>query len=164
MSEFQALPRQAFYVESVNTVLSTFCVTIPLYTLIFWVVLPILLKQEEHSWLTALIGGGLLSAASVAYGVYVGLLRHRRTKWRLDKHSFCFHIGLWYRHEYYIARERVQYVDVRQGPLERRFGTSQLVIYTAGTMNVVILKGLLYEDAQAVRRELINDDQTVNTP
>lgn len=162
MSEFQALPRESLH-EQWATIGLTTLVLLPLYVGAAYA-LRLVLFESENLFFPALLWGSLLTAVSLAYSSYFTILRHRRTKWKLDKHSFCFHIGLWYRHEYYIARERVQYVDVRQGPLERRFGTSQLVIYTAGTMNVVILKGLLYEDAQAVRRELINDDQTVNTP
>lgn len=154
--DFQPLPREALQEQMANLALMILLLVLPLYVGLIFVLFS-MFSQSETFFLKALFWGAILALASAAYGRYFCVLRHRRCQWRLDNHSLCFHIGLWQRHEYYIARSRVQYVDVRQGPLERRFGVSQLFIHTASSMNVVVLRGLLYEDAQAVRHELIGE-------
>lgn len=50
---------------------------------------------------------------------------------------------------------RVQHIDVGQGPIERLFGLSSLVLHTAGTHNsTVVLPGLRRETAEQMRDEI----------
>ena len=50
---------------------------------------------------------------------------------------------------------RVQHIDVTRGPLDKAFGTSTLVVHTAGTHNsIVVLPGLAPEKAEAIRDEI----------
>jgi membrane protein YdbS with pleckstrin-like domain len=50
----------------------------------------------------------------------------------------------------------VQHIDVTQGPIDRRFGLSTLVIYTAGTDHAkVALDGLEHGRALAMREHLL---------
>src|SRR5690606_13685817 len=50
---------------------------------------------------------------------------------------------------------RVLHIDVTRGPLEKAFGTSTLVLHTAGTHNsIVVLPGLAPEKATAIRDEI----------
>jgi uncharacterized protein len=47
---------------------------------------------------------------------------------------------------------RVQHIDVTQGPIERMFGVSQLVLHTAGTDNsMVALPGIARATAEEIR-------------
>ena len=50
---------------------------------------------------------------------------------------------------------RVQHIDVAQGPIERSFGVTRLVLHTAGTAHSqVVLPGLRRETAEALRDEI----------
>lgn len=50
---------------------------------------------------------------------------------------------------------RVQHIDVTRGPLDKMFGTADLVVHTAGTHNsVVVLPGLAPERAAEIRDEI----------
>lgn len=50
---------------------------------------------------------------------------------------------------------RVQHIDVAQGPIERLFGVSSLVLHTAGTHNsTVVLPGLRRAVAEQMRDEI----------
>lgn len=149
------LPRQALHEQWANTAL-TLPITLPLHVVILYFLPPIFF-QTDMRLLPALLGGSLFSLCITAIGLYISTLQHRHCRWQLSRESLSFCIGVWWRREHYIARTRVQYIDVQQGPLERRFGISRLIIHTAGTMNAIVLKGLLYEDAQRIREELIND-------
>ncbi len=55
-----------------------------------------------------------------------------------------------------VPRSRVQHTDVSQGPLERRFGVSTLVIHTAGTDDSIVTQhGLAHDTALAIRDHLL---------
>ena len=63
--------------------------------------------------------------------------------------------GLMFRADTVVPFSRVQHIDVEQGPLERAFGISRLILHTAGTHNAsVTLPGLKHEDAVAMREEI----------
>lgn len=56
---------------------------------------------------------------------------------------------------------RVQHIDVGQGPIERAFGLSHLIVHTAGTHNsTVTLPGLASDDAAAMRDTIRKQIQT----
>ena len=74
------------------------------------------------------------------------------------------HRGLFWQQQHQVPKNRVQHIDITTGPLERRYGLSQLVVHTAGTRNAsVTLPGLLHEDAVALRKALINTDAMDDT-
>lgn len=63
--------------------------------------------------------------------------------------------GLWMRSDTVVPFGRVQHIDVTQGPLERAFGLSTLVVHTAGTHNAsVALPGLASDDAATMREAI----------
>lgn len=63
--------------------------------------------------------------------------------------------GWWFRSDTVVPFGRVQHIDVTQGPLERGFGLSTLVVHTAGTHNAsVALPGLAAGDAAAMREAI----------
>lgn len=53
-----------------------------------------------------------------------------------------------------VARDRIQHVDINSGPVDRRFGLVQVVVYTAGT-TVGMIPGLQPERASALRDQLM---------
>lgn len=56
---------------------------------------------------------------------------------------------------------RVQHIDVGQGPVERWFGLSHLIVHTSGTHNsTVTLPGLTAEQAAAMRETIRRHIQT----
>jgi uncharacterized protein len=54
-----------------------------------------------------------------------------------------------------VPLERVQHIDISQGPLERGFGVCRLLVHTAGTMHSrVVLPGLARATAERMRDEI----------
>lgn len=53
-----------------------------------------------------------------------------------------------------VARDRIQHVDINSGPVDRRFGLVQVVVYTAGA-TVGMIPGLRPERANALRDQLM---------
>lgn len=57
-----------------------------------------------------------------------------------------------------VSSNRIQHLEVRQGPVERRFGLSTLVIYTAGTHGSDLkIPGLTLAKAQQLKSQLLNN-------
>ena len=99
------------------------------------------------------IGFSALIVAA-ALGAYVGArLRHQR--WKLDAEGLWLRQGrMWFR-ETRVPASRVQHVDLKHGPLERRFKLATLVVHTAAAqMSGITVRGLDQADAQRLRDAL----------
>lgn len=65
--------------------------------------------------------------------------------------------GVYFRRVMNVPGTRIQHTDINQGPIERRFGLSHLVIHTAGTVGAMVtLEGLDSRTAMYIRDHLIN--------
>ncbi len=93
-------------------------------------------------------------ALAAALGGWIGArLRHQR--WKLDDEGLWLRTGrLWWR-ETRVPASRVQHVDLKHGPLERRFGLATLVVHTAAVhLSGITVRGLDEADAQRLRDAL----------
>ncbi len=110
-------------------------------------------------WLLDLPGG---IAAAVAWllagallGARIGWRRMRRTWWRLDDTGLGLRRDLWWQRDTRVPTSRVQHLDVRRGPLQRRARLATLVVHTAGSrFSAVVLDGLDEADAEHLRDTL----------
>ena len=98
-----------------------------------------------------------------AIGIGVGIKRFRSSAWRLDEAGFAYRRGRFFFRETRVPASRVQHLDLKHGPLERRWKLATLVIHTAGSrMSAVSVTGLDADDAEALRdrlaRQLDDDD------
>lgn len=106
---------------------------------------------EFPRWLAWYVGASSLAAL---VGASVGArLRHQR--WTLDGAGLSLRQGrLWWR-ETRVPTSRVQHVDIKHGPLERRFGLATLVVHTAAVhLSGITVRGLDDADAQHLRDTL----------
>ncbi|MFT5329486.1 MAG: membrane protein YdbS with pleckstrin-like domain [Parasphingorhabdus sp.] len=63
--------------------------------------------------------------------------------------------GFLWRTDTIVPFNRIQHIDVAQGPLQRAFGLSTLIVHTAGTHNsIVTLPGLATADAEDMRETI----------
>lgn len=113
---------------------------------------PILIAVAALAW-----------TALVAWGTWLGARRYRYTWWLLDEHGFALRRGRMWRSETRVPSSRVQHLDIRRGPLERRFALSTLLVHTAGTrQHAVAVPGLDEDDAERLRdhlaRQVESDD------
>ena len=110
----------------------------------------------------ALSGLGL----GAMFGALSGTRRHRRTQWLLDADGFALARGQWWRRETRVPASRVQHLDLKHGPLERRWRLATLVVHTAGSkLGAVSVSGLDQADAERLRdrlaRQLDADDDAL---
>jgi membrane protein YdbS with pleckstrin-like domain len=100
-----------------------------------------------------------LSVASIlvlpAFGIWLARKQYAYTRWRLDDDGFALRRGRLWQTETRVPATRVQHLDLKRGPLERRFGLSTLVIHTAGTRHSAVgVTGLDADDAERLRDHL----------
>jgi membrane protein YdbS with pleckstrin-like domain len=90
----------------------------------------LLWKLDVLVWLAA-----LPVVAALLYGVIdIGIVPKR--KWRSWRYAIGdaeieLRHGIWWQTWTLVPMARIQHVDTRRGPLERRYGLASLVVYTA---------------------------------
>jgi hypothetical protein len=73
----------------------------------------------------------------------------------MDAEELQVRRGRWIQVHTVVPLERVQHLDIAQGPLERSFGVSRLIVHTAGTLHSQVpLPGLPRETAERMRDEI----------
>ncbi len=81
--------------------------------------------------------------------------RFRAWGYRMDAEELQLRHGVWSQVHTIVPLERVQHIDISQGPLERGFAVCRLLVHTAGTMHSrVVLPGLARETAERMRDEI----------
>jgi membrane protein YdbS with pleckstrin-like domain len=81
--------------------------------------------------------------------------RYRAWGYAIDPDELQVRHGIWTQVHTVVPLDRVQHIDVSQGPLERGFGVCRLVLHTAGTAHSqVIVPGLARPTAEAMRDEI----------
>ena len=97
-----------------------------------------------------------------AWGRWMAVGRYRYSRWRLDDTGLGYRRGRMWQIETRVPRTRVQHVDRRHGPLERRVGLATLVVHTAGSRDsAVAVAGLDANEAARLRDLLaqqVDDD------
>jgi uncharacterized protein len=97
----------------------------------------VLLRVADASFLL----GALPFVAALALAVFsVGVapgLRWRRWRYEIREEEVDLQRGVWWVSRTLVPLARIQHVDTRQGPLQRRFGLATVVFYTAAGPNQI---------------------------
>ena len=81
--------------------------------------------------------------------------RFSRWGYAMDGEELQVRRGLFIQVHTVVPLDRVQHIDISQGPLERSFGVSRLIVHTAGTLHSqVLLPGLPRRTAEAMRDDI----------
>ena len=78
----------------------------------------------------------ILVLGSMTVGVAPGL-RWRMWRYEIRPDEIDLQRGIWWIERTLVPLARIQHVDTRQGPLQRRFGLSTVVFYTAAGPNQI---------------------------
>lgn len=118
-----------------------------------WGMLAVLawMASQGRWWLVALIAAGslLLSVGGL-------LIRWLRLEYRVGEHEIRIDSGLFERTSRAIPFDRIQDVDIEQGPVQRLFGLAQVRFETgaAAGANDGVLHTIALERAEALRRRV----------
>lgn len=81
---------------------------------------------------------------------------YRAWGYRIDERVLEIRSGLLFRSLQLLPLSRIQHVDLQRGPLERLYGLSSMILFTAGTRDAAItLPGLDAEEAMRLRDHLL---------
>ncbi len=102
---------------------------------------------------------GLIAGLVVLALIYPCLIspgrRYRAWGYRIESDELHIGHGVLTRVFTVVPFVRVQHIDVAQGPIERVFGVSRLMLHTAGTEHsLVVLPGLDAETAERLRDDI----------
>ncbi len=86
--------------------------------------------------------------------VLIPWLRYRRWRFALREDDLWIRRGVLWLNTSVIPYARLQFVDTTQGPLDRMFGLSQLIVHTAAPGTSGHLPGLAADDAERLRERL----------
>lgn len=98
---------------------------------------------------------GLVLALAAAVVVVLPPLRYRAWEFALrDEHLQLRH-GVLFRTTSIVPYARIQHVDTRHGPVDRRLGLASLVVFTAGTRGAIVtIPALEAGEAEEMRDRL----------
>lgn len=125
----------------------------------FW--LPVLLVGAgwvgfRYGVLPAAVIAGALALLLAVITLTWPSLSWRHFRYGVRNDDLLVESGVLFRHTVSIPLDRIQHVDTRQGPLERAFGLSRLVVYTAAGMSADgSIPGLEEDRADALRDALV---------
>ncbi len=105
-------------------------------------------------WMAA---GWLLLALLGAWTVlFYHPRNYRAWGYRLEERVLLIKRGVWFRSVKLLPLPRLQHVDIKRGPLQRKFGLASLTLHTAGTHAASIeLPGLDADEAVRLRDHLV---------
>jgi hypothetical protein len=129
--------------------LPTIAVTIGL--LVLHATTPMFEQQPTAYWLF-LIPAGLL-----IWGVVYAVIIPRQVRamgYLENQDDLLLRRGILFRDQVAVPYGRIQYVDIRQGPLQRAFGLTYIVITTAGGGTASTFEGLPMSEAERLRDDL----------
>jgi uncharacterized protein len=93
--------------------------------------------------------------AAIAFGLWRGARQYACLAWRHDTEGLAVRRGTLWQSETRVPASRVQHLDIRRGPLQRRRGLATLVVHTAGTrLSTVSVPHLDAGDAERLRDAL----------
>lgn len=146
-SRWQPLPRRGRWLFALQGAMAGLGMALASSMLV-----PFLVKRWP---LAALSASAALWLLLPVLGIWLGLRTHRFIAWSLGSDGFALRRGrLWFT-ETRVPAARVQHLDVKHGPLARRFGLATLVLHTAGTRDsAVSVPGLDVADAEHLREVL----------
>jgi membrane protein YdbS with pleckstrin-like domain len=102
-----------------------------------------------------------LAVAAAALAVSVPPLRYRRWAYEVRSRDALISKGAVFYVQQAIPFDRIQFVESRQGPLDRLFGLTQVVLYTAAG-KAARVPGLSPSQAESLREELSRVAGTVS--
>jgi len=130
---------------------------IRLNTGIFAVILTITAVAAEFAIRNELpLAAGSIIGPVAAFALFLFIMFPGRIyrRWGYDMAEEQLRVlrGFMWRTDTIVPFNRIQHIDVAQGPFQRIFGLSTLIVHTAGTHNSVVgLPGLSTPDAETMR-------------
>lgn len=111
---------------------------------------------QPHSSVLMIAGWGFLTSLWLWHSLWHPPRRYESWGYRIDDRVLETRSGRMFRTTRLLPLNRLQHVDLQQGPIERMYGLARLELHTAGTENASItIPGLAHEEAVRLRDHLV---------
>lgn len=135
---------------------------------IAFVVLPFFAFGAGMTWTDTLVAFAAWLALFPVLAIYSWFwpaVSYRHTSYCLDEDCLIIRKGVFWKTETVVPKSRIQHTDISQGPLQRSYRISDLIVHTAGTRFALVPLGGLPQDlAPQLRNHLLDrrdDDNTL---
>lgn len=102
-----------------------------------------------------------VAALNVLTAAILPPLRYARWRYVVRADDIWVRQGLLWRTTTVVPFSRLQFVDTRQGPLDRLFGLATLVMHTAALGSATTIPGLAVDEAEQLRERLAQADPDI---
>lgn len=84
--------------------------------------------------------------------IWIGFHTWQYRGYALRQHDILFKTGIWFKRTTVVAFNRIQHVEIQQGPFDRFFSVSSLILYTAGgSASDLTIPGLHPDEASKLK-------------
>lgn len=112
------------------------------------------MDDEVPSWTSLVLLGITLLLAIMSF--LITIYGFRRKQYALRERDIIYSSGLFWRSKTVIPFNRVQHAEVMQGPIDRLFNLSKLLVYTAGgSSSDLSIPGLSPEEAESIKHFIL---------
>ena len=81
----------------------------------------------------------------------------KRCRYAIREHDIIYQKGLWQQKTTAISYNRIQHIDISSDPLERRYDTATIKLFTAGGSSADLsISGLPLDIAQSIRQQVLS--------
>jgi hypothetical protein len=111
---------------------------------------------EPRAAVLLIAGWGFVTSMWLWHSLWYPPRYYQAWGYRIDNRVLETHSGRLFQTTRLLPLNRLQHVDLQQGPIERMYGLARLELHTAGTENATItIPGLAHEDAVRLRDHLV---------
>ncbi|MEQ3696311.1 MAG: PH domain-containing protein [Pseudomonadales bacterium] len=158
ISQLSFSPVEADYIKVRRIITSTVVVVCLALLAVAWLIIPDWVSAAE---IPAKIVSAVLLGISLIIAIYCWLADPKKC-FALRDHDLSYQSGLIVRKTITQPITRVQHIEVKQGPIERRYNLACLLAYSAGGhMHTFVIPGLRFEEAKQMRAFILDHKEAV---
>ena len=81
----------------------------------------------------------------------------KRCRYAIREHDIIYQKGLWQQKTTAVSYNRIQHIDISSDPLERKYNTATIKLFTAGGSSADLsISGLPLDIAQSIRQQVLS--------
>ena len=99
----------------------------------------------------------LLIICEVVLAFFFSYFGAKRCRYAIREHDIIYQKGLWQQKTTAVSYNRIQHIDISSDPLERRYNTATIKLFTAGGSSADLsISGLPLDIAQSIRQQVLS--------
>lgn len=146
--DFKSIENKYLKVILINILL----IFIAIFAVAFFAIYKDIFELAEHSfWLYVLVAVALL------YTLFIKIIGFKKRKYAIREKDVSYKKGIFFRSLTTVPFNRIQHVEIDEGPISRFFGLVSLSVFTAGdSSDDLKISGLKKEQAEQIKEFISN--------